>query len=210
MLTRRALPWALAALLPLPARALQVDDGRWHARAEDGALHLHDRQGGERATLPGTDLSGRLHGDAESLHFLPQRRSLLATWPALAEWWEVALDPHAPPLYEGLVHDHRLGEGLARPGYLAPRRIALPGAWTRAAFVDARVPWVGGLRAGAVVVVHLDVRRVVAEFDLPGADPAAAVLDAAAGLWHVPTAAGTVHIDTRRWRRLEPGTPRPR
>lgn len=198
---RRALLAALAALAPA-AHALQADDGRWTAVAADGALRLHDRLSGDRATLPGTDLAGRLHGEAESLHFLPQRRSLLATWPALAEWWEVALDPQAPPLYEGYVHDHRMGEAIARPGYLAPRRIPLPGAWPRVAFVDERVAWVGVLRAGRVAVVHLDVRRLIAEFDLPGADPATATLDAQ-GRWRVPTAAGAALIDTRRWRLLE-------
>lgn len=197
---RRALLAALAAWVPV-AQALELSDGRWSAVATGGNLRLHDRISGDHAVLPGTDLAGRLRAEAESLHFLPQRRSLLATWPALAEWWEVALDPQAPPLHEGFVHDHRMGEAIARPGYLAPRRIPLPGAWPRVAFVDERVAWVGALRAGRVAIVHLDVRRLIAEFELPGADPGAATLDAQ-GRWRVPAAAGTALIDTRRWRLL--------
>jgi hypothetical protein len=62
--------------------------------------------------------------------------------------------------------------------------------------------WVGGLQGDAVVVVHLDVRRAIARFDLPGADLAASRV--ADGIWLVPHAAGTARIDTRRWVELQP------
>lgn len=188
-------PAAVAA--PAASAALAVEAGRWAIVARGGALHVVDREGALSRILPGTDLAGTRRGDAESLHRLPHRRSVLVSWPALGEWWEVSLDPDAPPVFDGLVHDHRMGEAIASPGLLTPRRIVLPGAWTRVAYLPPGGAWVGGLQGDAVVVVHLDVRRAIARFDLPQADLAASRV--ADGLWLVPHAGGTARIDIRRW-----------
>ncbi len=40
----------------------------------------------------------------------------------IPEIWEISYDDKAAPIYLGLVHDYALGDGIAIPGKLNPRR----------------------------------------------------------------------------------------
>jgi hypothetical protein len=180
-----------------------VAEGRWRVSADGPAVVFEDTAGTARRVLPGRDLAGRLEGPPEAIVPLPGRRSVLVTWPALGEWWEVSLDPAAPPVLDGFVHDYRTGEAIPKPGFLTPRRIPLPGPWTRFAWTDPRVAWLGAWREGRVVIVHLEVRRAIADFEAPGADVAAARLGDD-GVWRVPARGGELAVDTRLWVRLAP------
>jgi hypothetical protein len=93
----------------------------------------------------------------------PARRSFLVAPRGLAQLWEVALDPQAPPLYEGLVHDYRMGEGLARPGYLGLRRMLLPRPLQAVCGCGDR-PYlrVWDSDPAGSAVLQLDVRRIIA------------------------------------------------
>jgi hypothetical protein len=100
------------------------------------------------------------------------RRSLVVGFEGLAELWEISLDPRAEPLYQGLVHDFRMGEGVPEPGYLGVRRTRLP---LPQLLLRADGSWLlgrGADRGGRAVLhlVHLDVRRSVARFEID-ADP---------------------------------------
>ena len=98
------------------------------------------------------------------------RRSFIVHLLGVAELWEIALDPAAPPLFEGWVHDYRMGEGVAQPGYLGRRRLPLPQP-VQALWLHPQVPWLLALEnspsPAPVAVVHLDVRRVIAHLPLP-------------------------------------------
>lgn len=171
--------WSVALRFnaPNPAHGLAASaDGRWVLVAHGEQLSLLDAQGQLVRRYNGTDLARRHRGRAQTLWHLPQRRSFVVAWPALGELWEILLDPTAAPLFDGLVHDYRMGEGLASPGFLGLRRVPLGLPMPQLAFADTRMPWVAGLQDGHVVIVHLDVRRRIAEFALPDARPQAALL----------------------------------
>ena len=136
----------------------------------DGAdLVLHGGPGQPLARWPLRDAQGR-PGTLLAVCALAQRQSFAIVVQGWTELWEISTDPAAPPIYDGLVHDWRLGEGIARPGHLGVRRIHLARPWV-AVFADARVPWLLGVEQGAapdsgVVVLHLDVRRSVGRLAL--------------------------------------------
>lgn len=99
------------------------------------------------------------------LQNLPERRSFLLAPSDLPEWWEVSYDPKAEPIHDGLVHDYRMGEAIARPGFLGVRRIPLDEA-LRPVARDAQRHTVLGVPMHATPqtpvmaqVIQLDVRR---------------------------------------------------
>ncbi len=177
---------------PQPLQAISPD-GRWIARADGEALAILDRRGPHSRRLPGRDLAGERHGSPQRILALPHRRSFLVSWPALQEWWELSWDPDAPPLFDGLVHDYRMGEAIASPGFLHPRRLPLPAVDDAPLTLEAAppgFPWAAGMQAGELLIVHLDVRRVIARVALDGARPGdgavQAATPAAPASWWVP------------------------
>lgn len=187
---------------PVPVHGAAASaDGRWALLAHGEQLSLLDAQARLVRRYDGTDLARRRHGPARALWHLPQRRSFVVAWPALGELWEIPLDPHAEPIFDGLVHDYRLGEGIASPGYLGVRRTPLGLPMPDLAFADAQVPWLAGLQDERVVVVHLDVRRRVAERVLPGARPQAALVRRTEGglQWWLPCGQQVQVLDVPRF-----------
>jgi hypothetical protein len=49
------------------------------------------------------------------------RHSFVVALKDVPELWEISYDRHAEPVYSGLVHDYKMGESLAQPGFLTPR-----------------------------------------------------------------------------------------
>jgi hypothetical protein len=74
----------------------------------------------------------------------------------------------APPIFDGLVHDYRMGEAIARSGFLGARRtpLAAPLAVLAIAAQQAMVLGTSHRADGAMVVelVHLDVRRSIVRY----------------------------------------------
>jgi hypothetical protein len=130
---------------------------------------------------------------------LPRRRSLLAAWPAQRELWEIQLDPQAPPIYDGLVHDWRMGEALPTPGHLGVRRIRLDAPMPDLCVVDPQASWVAGRSAAGVHVVHLDVRRQILLLPLAGADPTHSLV-VPGPHWWLPQGRWLHAVDIGRWR----------
>jgi DNA-binding beta-propeller fold protein YncE len=97
------------------------------------------------------------------------RRSFVAAMKDVPELWEISYDPRAEPVAAGLVHDYRLKEGEFAPGFLNPRRTKLDQVLDDFFFMPDFSRVVGASRgAKRGQVVHLDVRRAIAEVDLPG------------------------------------------
>lgn len=163
-----ALVAALACALALSAGAAPPTDGDC-APPGDGPMRvagadlvLHDDAGAVLGRWPLRDADGR-PGRPIAVCRLQPRQSLVVVLAGWHELWEISTDLAAPPIFDGLVHDYRMGEAIARPGYLGVRRIRLLQPWT-AAWADGRVPWLLGAEAdvdGDAAVLHLDVRRVV-------------------------------------------------
>ena len=157
-----------------PTPVVLSADGRWRFAAEPGAVAVFDATTGRRErTLPARALDGSGPGTVAALHVLPARRSVLVVFDALAELWEVSTDPRADPLYDGLVHDYKMGEGIAIPGFLNPRRTKLEVPLRDLVF-DASQGWLIGRAPdrpdgrAVLQVWQLDVRRRIAEHVLDG------------------------------------------
>jgi hypothetical protein len=83
----------------------------------------------------------------------------------------LSVDPDAPPIHDGLVHDYRMGEAIATPGFLGVHRTRLD-APVRALAIDAGNNAHVLARIGtAWWLVNLDIRRAITSFEV-GANPA--------------------------------------
>lgn len=150
-------------------------DGRWRLAAEDAAVTVRSVDGGTVRRHEARSLDGRQAGRPSWLRALPLRNSFLVAFDGLPELWEIPLDPRAEPIYDGLVHDYRMGEGIAKPGFLGVRRVRLPQA-LHAFAIDRSGAFVLGRGAdepegrAVLLLVQLDVRRAIGRFVL-AADP---------------------------------------
>ena len=159
----------------MPSLAIS-GDGRWIlvASTPPAALTLFDANLQVVRTYPLATQDGKAASRVASVFGAPKRRSFIVALQDIAELWEISYDPGAEPIYEGLVHDYRMGEGLATSGFLGIRRTPLeepldmffldgPGRH----ILGATRPQ--GAKSASVQVINLDVRRRIASFPLPGA-----------------------------------------
>ena len=97
------------------------------------------------------------------------RKSFVAALKDIPEVWEVSYNENAPPIHGGLVHDYRMGEGIATKGFLNPRRTLLDDYLDDFFFDPSYAYVIGAARDGGKgQVVNLDVRRRIADVPLPG------------------------------------------
>lgn len=97
------------------------------------------------------------------------RQSFIAALKDIPEVWEIHYSDNPPPVYEGLVHDYRSGEGVAQKGPFPTRRIRLDEILDDFFFDQPYNHLIGAAREGRKgQVVNLNVRRRIAEIDLPG------------------------------------------
>lgn len=96
------------------------------------------------------------------------RRSFVAALKDVPELWEISVDPDAEPIHDGYVHDYAMGEAIALPGYLNPRRTRLERPLDDFFFSQNYANVMGTARSGEGQVVNLDVRRAIATLDIPG------------------------------------------
>jgi len=99
----------------------------------------------------------------------PPRKSFIVALKDIPEVWELTYDPKAAPVYDGYVHDYRMGEGVAEKGPFPVRRIVLDDVLDDFFFDQKYDHLIGASReAGKGQVVNLNVRRKIATVDLPG------------------------------------------
>lgn len=215
--------WVVVLLLgPPPAAAqptLRSADGQLELVADGAFLVLRNAAGQALKRWPLRDQNGQAVQVQALAHHSARRQFIVALAGSL-ELWLIGHDPAAPPLFNGWVHDWRMAEGIAEPGYLGLQRVRLQQALT-ALWADGRVPWVLGQAAteGAAqaVVLHLDIRREIAELALDGPLAQARLWPASAhGAWHLllpaaPGSGGAWLVDSQRWQRqwLPQGQPDP-
>jgi mono/diheme cytochrome c family protein/DNA-binding beta-propeller fold protein YncE len=97
------------------------------------------------------------------------RKSFIAALKDISEVWEIPYDPDHEPVYPGLVHDYRLGEGLAQAGPFPVRRIRLDDILDDFFFDPKYEHLIGAAREGkGGQVVNLIVGRKIADLPLPG------------------------------------------
>jgi hypothetical protein len=150
-------------------------DGRWRLQADGERLHLLEAGGARVKSFDAASLDGARRSRVAAVRHAAARRSFVVAFETLAELWEISLDTGAEPIYNGLVHDFRLREGVSEPGYLGARRTPLDQP-LRELLLDRSGAHAIGRAAdtadGLAVlhVVHLDVRRRIAAFTVD-ADP---------------------------------------
>lgn len=104
-----------------------------------------------------------------AVYTAPPRQSFIAALKDIPQIWELSYDPHAGPVYDGLVHDFRMGEGIAVPGPFPPQRTRLDNVLDDFSFDQGYINVIGAAREGGEgQVVNLDVRRRIATVELPG------------------------------------------
>ena len=97
------------------------------------------------------------------------RKSFIAALKDLKEVWEIPYGDDAEPIYEGLVHDYRYGEAVAAKGPFPVRHIVLEDYLDDFYFDQSYTHLMGASRDGGKgQVINLDVRRKIADLDLPG------------------------------------------
>lgn len=192
---------AFAHSAPLQA---QSADGRWRVVADGSMLSVLDAHGRVQREHAAPSVAAVLDAAA--------RRSFVIVFDQLPQLWELSYDPKAEPVYRGMVHDYRMGEGIAEPGFLNLRRTLLedplrePGFDAKHAMVLARAPDSAEGQA-VLVLVQLDVRRPIARFSHRGDPNPAAMRRVTIGareLFEVPDRGGgpALHIDPRELRLL--------
>ena len=114
------------------------------------------------------DLAGTHGSRVSAVYDASPRKSFVAALKDLPEIWEISYDENAEPIHEGYVHDYKMGESIATPGYLNVRRTRLDTPLDDFYFSQNYANVMGASRDGHGRVVNLDVRRSIAELDIPG------------------------------------------
>ena len=123
---------------------------------------------------PAQTLDGTQSSRVSAVYDAAPRQSFVVALKDIPELWEISYNPKAEPIHNGYVHDYRMGESIAEPGYLGVRRTPLSAPLDdfffdqgyRYAIGSAR-PRPGETQADSQVI-SLDARRAVAHIDLPG------------------------------------------
>ena len=119
-----------------------------------------------------TTLDGTTSSRIGAVYDAPLRHSFIVTLPDIAELWEISYDAQAEPIYDGLVHDYRMAEGLARPGYFGIRRTRLTAPLADLYFAQDYRNVIGITRSAMdltqwnAYVINLDIRRAIAVLPL--------------------------------------------
>ena len=153
-------------------------DGRWVMAANylprtavlfDADLNLAKR-------FDATTLDGKQASRVSAVYDATPRHSFVLALKDIPEVWEISYDPKAGPIYDGLVHDYKMGEAIAKPGYQNVRRTPLDEPLDDFFFDQSYANVLGSTRPkpGATggtptaQVVNLDARRKIAELPIAG------------------------------------------
>ncbi|MEI8324446.1 MAG: cytochrome D1 domain-containing protein [Betaproteobacteria bacterium] len=150
-------------------------NGRWILGANylPNTVVLFDADLNLQRIYAAATLDGKLNSRVSAVYDATPRNSFVVALKDIPELWEISYNPTAEPIFEGLVHDFRMGEGVAKPGFLGVRRTRLDEPLDDFFFDQSYQHAIGTARlkgAGnsSAQVVHLDVRRRIASFELPG------------------------------------------
>lgn len=145
-------------------------DGRWLLRADNARRQLVAQRTADGEVVRRIAVADRHGATSRVARVLdaPPRRSFIVLLSDLPEVWELSYDPEAAPVYDGLVHDYRMGEGIASGGPFPVRRIVVDQPLTEALFSDDFAHLVARAAPGVLHVVNLHVRRRIETVPLDG------------------------------------------
>lgn len=151
-------------------------DGRWVMAANylPRTLALFDADLQLVKTYDASTLDGRQRSRVSAVYDAAPRKSFVVALKDIAEVWEISYDPGAEPIHDGYVHDYRMGEAVAKPGYLGVRRTPLDEPLDDFFFDPPYRHVIGTARPRTpdaqptAQVVNLDIRRKIAELPIAG------------------------------------------
>lgn len=145
-------------------------DGKWVmvANTLPHTLVLFDAELRLVKVIEARDHTGARSSRVSAVYDAAPRKSFIAAMRDIPEVWEISYDEQAEPIAAGLIHDYRYREGAFLPGRFNARRILLEDVLDDFFFTPDFRQVVGASRAGRGQVVHLDVRRKIADLALPG------------------------------------------
>lgn len=186
-------------------------DGQWLLAAHGAALTLFDRDLQPVRRYPAAGLDGKVTSRVAAVFHAAARRSFVVAFDTLPELWEIPYDRSAPPIFDGLVHDYRMGEAIAASGFLGVRRTPLDEPFTALALDASHLHVLGSDAGGTLAVLNLDVRRRIARLPVVAPSPflVADFVQQEAPRLALATADGAIHIvgaaPWRLERMLQPG-----
>ncbi|TSE36963.1 Nitrite reductase [Tepidimonas fonticaldi] len=151
-------------------------DGKWVMAANylPHSVVLFDADLNLKKSYVAATLDGKQTSRVSAVYDAAPRQSFVVALKDIPELWEISYNPEAEPIYDGLVHDYRMGESIAKPGFLGIRRTPLEEPLDDFFFdqsyrhvLGATRPKTGDGEATAQVV-NLDVRRKIADLPIAG------------------------------------------
>ncbi len=150
-------------------------DGKWVMAANylPHSLVLFDADLNLVKTFAAETLDGKASSRVSAVYDAAPRKSFVVALKDIPELWEISYDPKAEPIFDGYVHDHKMGEAIAKPGYQNVRRTLLDEPLDDFFFDQSYRHALGATRPKAdgqpsAQVVNLDVRRKIAELPIAG------------------------------------------
>ena len=159
-------------------------DGRWVLAGNylPHTLALFDADLNLVRSYDAANLAKTATSRVSAVYDAAPRHSFVVALKDLPELWEISYDPQAEPIHDGLVHDYKMGEAIAAPGFLGVRRTLLDEPLDDFFFDQGYTHALGATRPKAASpdsgpkadgspsaqVVNLDVRRRIATLPLPG------------------------------------------
>lgn len=151
-------------------------DGQWVMAANylPHSLALFDKDLNLVRTYAAETLDGKQSSRVSAVYDASPRNSFVVALKDISELWEISYDPKAPPIFDGYVHDYKMGEGIAKPGYQNVRRTPLDEPLDDFFFDQSYRNVLGATRSktgqgeATAQVVNLDVRRKIADLPIAG------------------------------------------
>ncbi|MCB4366263.1 c-type cytochrome [Hydrogenophaga taeniospiralis] len=151
-------------------------DGKWVMAANylPHSVALFDADLNLQKTYAAATLDGKQTSRVSAVYDATPRNSFVVALKDIPELWEISYDPKAAPIYDGYVHDYKMGEGIAKPGFLGVRRTPLDEPLDDFFFDQSYRHALGATRpkagdgAATAQIVNLDARRKIADLPIAG------------------------------------------
>ena len=123
-----------------------------------------------------TTKDGKESSRVSAVYDAAPRKSFVIALKDIPQVWEISYNPKVEPIYDGLVHDYRMGEGIPISGFHGVRRTQLEEPLDDFFFDQEYTHLLGSTRPKSAAtaetptaqVVNLDVRRKIAELPIAG------------------------------------------
>jgi mono/diheme cytochrome c family protein/WD40 repeat protein len=153
-------------------------DGQWVMAANylPHTLALLDADLNLKQTYAAATLDGKASSRVSAVYDAEPRQSFVVALKDIPELWEISYNPKAGPIFDGYVHDYKMGEAIAKPGFLGVRRTPLDEPLDDFFFDQSYRNVLGATRGdtpgkgggASAQVVNLDARRKIADLPIAG------------------------------------------